>query len=85
VHQSELDLAEALTTQVRRQVGGPELPRLDLGLELANDAPEGRFVGVEHLERPDLLADETAHPPELLFELGVRREVPGHGLTLISA
>jgi hypothetical protein len=63
VHQPELDLAEALAAEVRRQVRGPQSAALDLLLQRRVDAVERRLieVGDDRLDRPDLLAHEGAH------------------------
>ena len=78
MHQPQLHLAVALAAQLGRQVGGPQLLPLHLGLQRANDAHEPRLVGVEDLQRIDLVVHKPAHPLELGFELGLGREVPGH-------
>ena len=71
MHQPELDLAVALPAQVRRQVGRPQLLRLDLVLQRSDRPHETGVVGVEHLQGIDLFAHEVAHPVELAFELGL--------------
>jgi hypothetical protein len=82
VHEAELDLAEALAAELGRQVRRPQPAALDLVLQRRVDAVERRLVevGGDRLDRPDLLAHEGAHPFELLFELGLGREVPRHCL-----
>ena len=82
VHEAELDLAEALPAEVGRQVRGPQPAALDLLLQRRVDAVERRLVelGDDRLQRPDLLAHEGAHPVQLLFELGLGREVPRHAV-----
>ena len=70
VHQPELDLAEPAAAELRRQVRGPQALLLDLLLERRGDPGEGRPVQVERLQRDDLVADEAAHPLQLLLELG---------------
>ena len=78
--QAELDLPEAPAAELGIQVRGPQPTRLDLLLERAVDAIELLLVEIldDRLDRPDLLADELAHPCELLFELGLGREIPCH-------
>ena len=85
VHEAELDLAEALPAEVRRQVRRPQPAALDLLLQRRVDPVQRRLVevGGDGLDRPDLLAHEGAHPFQLLFELGVGREVPGHGFAVL--
>src|SRR6185437_3609259 len=72
-------------TQLRRQVGRPELLALDLGLERADEAHEAGLIGVHNLQGVDLVVDELAHPLELLLELGLGREIPGHQAPLASS
>jgi hypothetical protein len=81
VHEAELDLAEALPAEVGRQMRRPQPAALDLVLQRRVDAVERRLVEVrdDRLDGPDLLAHEGAHPLQLLFELGLGREVPRHG------
>src|SRR5207302_1966532 len=62
VHQAELDLAVALATVLRREMRGLQALRLDLVLERADEAGEAFEVGVDDLERPDLLLNEALHP-----------------------
>ena len=78
VHQPELHLAVTLAAELGRQVRRPEAARLDLLLEVPDDAHEGRVVAFEDLEWDDRLTDEAPHPGELLRELRVGAEVPAH-------
>jgi hypothetical protein len=78
VHEPELDLAEALPAQLWVEVGGPQAALLDALLERRHRPVELVHREVERLQRPDLLADELAHPVEVLLELGLGREIPGH-------
>jgi hypothetical protein len=80
VHQPELDLAEALAPELRREVRGPQPPLLHLFLQRGEDAVELVLSELvrDRLDRPDLLADEGPHPLELGVELGIGRKVPGH-------
>ena len=80
VHQAELDLAEALAAEVGRQVRRPQAALADLLLQRRDRALEAVLAELveDRLERPDLLAHEVAHPVELLLELGLGGEVPGH-------
>src|SRR5207248_3013453 len=65
--------------QFGRQVGSPELLSLDLLLEGVDGAVEDRLVlGLEDLQRVDLVLHEGPHPLQFLFELGFGFEVPGH-------
>ena len=79
MHQPELHLAEALAAQLRRQVRRPEAALLDALLDRLERALEGVAVQVERLERPDVLADDVAHPVQVRLELGLGREVPHEG------
>ena len=79
VHQRELHLAVALAAELGVEVARPQAAVPHLLLERFGGLP--RVVGhvvVEEGERFDLLVDELAHPVELLLELGLGREVPGH-------
>ena len=80
VHQPELHLSVSLTAEFRVQVRGPQPLGPDLVLERGDRA--GQAVPPElldqRLERPDLLANESAHPVELALELGLGGEIPGH-------
>ena len=78
VHEAELDLAEALAAELGRQVRRPQAALAHLLLQRRQRAVELRTVEVERLQRPDLLADEAAHPVQLGLELGLGREVPRH-------
>ena len=80
MHEPELDLAEALAAELGVEVRGPQPAALDLLLQRRVDAVERVLVELvgDRLERPDLLADELAHPVELLLELGLGREIPRH-------
>src|SRR5262249_30239632 len=78
VHQAELHLAVALAAELWRKVGSPQLLALDLFLQRLDSAPEAGLVEIGDFERIHLVAHETAHPFELLPELGLGREVPGH-------
>ena len=73
-----LHLPEPHAAQLGRQVGRPQPLRLDLLLERPDQHPHLVVGQIERLEREDLLADEPAHPLQLLLELGLRREIPGH-------
>ena len=87
VHQPELQMTEALAAELRREVGGPQAPLLHLLLERRVDPVELRLVDVvlDRFDRPDLLADELAHPGELFLELRLGGEVPGHQQLLSSS
>src|SRR4029078_10662163 len=62
------------------QVGGPQAALADLLLKRGDQPPERVLVELaeDRLDRPDLLANEVAHPVQLLLELGLGREIPGH-------
>ena len=63
------------------EVRGPQAALLDLAPAAARSRRSScslREVVGDRLERPDLLADELAHPVELRLELGLGREVPRH-------
>ena len=65
----------------------PEALVLDLVLQALDQRLDLRVLGAdrvgEHVvERFHLLAAELLHPVELLLELGIGREVPGHGVSL---
>ena len=81
MHQREPHLSEALTSQLRWQVGRPESTVFDLLLQRRDHGVEllARELIEDGLNRPDLLADERLHPPEPLPELRLGREVPRHG------
>ena len=82
VHQAELDLAEALAAELGVQVRGPQAALAHLLLQ-RRDRPAERVVAElaeDRLDRPDLLAHERAHPVQLLLELGLGREIPGHAM-----
>jgi hypothetical protein len=81
VHEAQAHLAEPAAAELLREVGGPQALGLDLLLQRIGDAAQRVVVEVEGLEGLDLLAHEAAHPLELLLELGLGREVPGHGGT----
>ena len=85
VHQAELDLAEALTAELGRQVSRPEALLPDLLVQRRVDPIELGLADVvlDRLDRPDLLAHERAHPFELLFELRLGRKVPRHGRIIL--
>ena len=78
MHEPERDLAEALPAELRRQVRGPQPALADLALQRGERAVELRLVEVERLQRPDLVADEAAHPVQLRLKLGLGGEVPRH-------
>ena len=78
MHEPELDLAVTLAAEVGREVRGPQLLGFHLVLECADDAHEAGLVGVQDLERIDLVVDELAHPLELGLELRLGRKIPGH-------
>ena len=80
VHQPEPHLPHPLAAELRRQVRGPQAARLDLLLQRRHRLPqpvEPELVP-DRLQRPDLAADELAHPVELLLEVGIGGEVPAH-------
>ena len=80
VHQAELDLAEALAAELGVQVRRPQAALAHLLLQRRDQPPEGVVAELaeDRLDRPDLLAHEGAHPVQLLLELGLGREIPGH-------
>ena len=78
VHQTELDLAEPATAELRGQVRCPEATVLHLRLEWPHRFEKGAVVEVDRLEGEDLVTHEGAHPVELTLELRLGREVPGH-------
>ena len=85
VQQRELELAVALTAQLRAQVRGPELLVADLLLERIDDRLQlgagrrERQPAPEQVERLDLLAHEVPGPVELGLEVGFGLEIPCHG------
>ena len=83
VHQRELHLAVPLAAELRAEVARPEVVVLHDLLELLAALHElgevDRARRQQCLERLDLLADELVDPVELLLELGVGLEIPGHG------
>ena len=84
MHEPELDLAEALAAELRRQVRGPQPALLDALLQRRVDAVDLILVELveDRLQRPDLLADELAHPVQLLLKLRIGREIPCHRVSL---
>ena len=86
MHETQLDLAESETTEIRGKMGGPQALPLDLFFERGGDLEEGAAAfGAaptirQALERQDLVVDETTHPDQFLLELGFGREIPGHVL-----
>src|SRR5207247_8873674 len=54
-------------------------------LQRTHRAHERLLVEVGDLERIRLLAHEPAHPLELLLEVGLGREVPGHASSEIPS
>ncbi len=69
MHEAELDLPEAHSPEVRREVRGPQPLALYLLLEGADHLQELLVVEIEHLEREDLVAQKRPHPLELRLEL----------------
>ena len=67
-----------LLNEIRDTLTDPLLQRRIDPLELR--LPD---LVLDRLDRPDLGADESAHPLELLLELRLRRKVPGHRATLL--
>ena len=61
------------------QVRRPQPLGLDLLLQRPDDHPHLVVGEIQRLEREHLLAHEAAHPLQLLLELGLGREIPGHG------
>ncbi len=83
VHQGQLDLPVAGAAQFGAQMAGPETAILHLLLQRADELLVQRIVDVERalqdqVERLDLLADEGVDPGQLVGEIGVGLEVPGH-------
>ena len=80
VHQPQLHLTKALAPQLRVEVAGPQPPVLDLLLQRRGQ----RFpLLVGHLQldgfqRQDVLVEERPGPVQLLLELGLGLEIPGH-------
>jgi hypothetical protein len=80
-------MTEALAAELRREVCGPQAPLLHPLLQRRVDPIELCLVDVvlDHLDRPDLLTDELAHPGEVLLELRLGGELPGHQQLLSSS
>ena len=78
MHEAELDLAEALAAERGRQVRRPQAALAHLLLQRRQRPIDLPTVEVERLQRPDLLADEAAHPVQLGLKLGLGGEVPRH-------
>jgi hypothetical protein len=80
VHQAELDLAEALSSELGIEVRRPQALPLDLVLERPqrNRETVPSELVEQRLEWPDVLADKRRHPLEVALELGLGREIPGH-------
>ena len=79
VHQAQPHLPEPHAAQRRRQVRRPQPLGLDLLLQRPHGHPHLVVGEIQGLEREHLLAHEAAHPLQLLLELGLGREIPGHG------
>ena len=67
-----------LVTELRIEVGGPEPTGLDLLLERLDEPGELLPLELQGLDGVDLLDHELAHPGQLLLELGLGLEIPGH-------
>ena len=86
MHQTELDLPEALAAEVGVQMSRPQTLGLDLLLQRRGGSAQAfptEFMP-EGLQRPDVLAHERAHPLQLGFEFRLGGEVPGHARTTLS-
>ena len=83
VDETELELAEAGSPEVLVEKQRPQTLVLDLVLEIFDERLDlgvlrAHGVGEHQVEGLDLFAAELLHPVELLLELGISREVPGH-------
>src|ERR1700730_7403762 len=80
VHQTQAQLAHALTAELGWKVGCPQALRLDLLLQRRHRLaqPVEAELAPDRLQRPDLAADDLVHPVELLLEVRVGAEVPTH-------
>ena len=78
VHQAELELPESAATELDGKVRCPQASSLDLLLEWLDQCHHLVVAECQCLDREDFLAHEGAHPRQLLFELRVCLEVPGH-------
>ena len=84
VHQPELQLAVALSAEFGAEVAGPQALLADLLLQRFDErlAAGGAVDGHAQMrERLDLLRHEVLDPVELLLELRIGLEIPGHALS----
>ena len=90
VHQAQLDLAVALSAQMRIEMAGPKRLFLDDLLERRHGRRRTAATWIEGVGRPteqqiqrlDLDSDELVHPIQFLLEFLVRFEIPSHFVTL---
>ena len=83
VEQGQLELAVALTAELRAKVARPKMLISDLLLQRADDAQRPLValvvrIAEDVVERFDLLGQEGVDPVELLLKLRIGLEVPRH-------